>query len=60
MTIRGQALDYSALSGFVSRLLERPEIEDVRVLRSTLKKQRDSRLVEFNLAVTVANGTGRS
>lgn len=59
MTIRGEALDYSALSGFVARLLDRPEIADVRILRSILKKQQHNRLVEFNLAVAVANGLGR-
>jgi len=60
MTIRGEALDYSALSGFVARLIDQPEIEDVRVLRSILKKQQKRKLVEFNLAVTVANGIGHS
>ncbi len=60
MSIKGQALDYSALSRFVSRLLSQPEIEDVHVLSSSQRKYRDNRIVEFDLAVIVNTGAANS
>lgn len=55
MTIRGQARDHSALSRFVRRLYEQPEIQDIRILNTSLASNRE--FVDFNLAVTVnANG----
>lgn len=56
MTIDGQALDHSALSVFVSRLINQPQINDVRVLRTELINHRDTRVVDFSLAVTVTGG----
>ncbi len=54
MTFRGQARDHSALSGFVRRLYEQPEIQDVRILNTT--KDSQGKYVEFNLAVIVNSG----
>lgn len=51
MTIRGQARDHSALSRFVRQLFEQPEIQDVRILNTSLATNRE--FVDFNLAVTV-------
>ncbi|MEZ5542658.1 MAG: PilN domain-containing protein [Pseudomonadota bacterium] len=56
MKIRGQAKDHAALSGFVRRLYQQPEIADVRILNTTVAS--GSRFVDFNLAVTVnSHGT---
>lgn len=57
MTIRGQARDHSALSRFVRRLFEQPEIQDIRILNTSLAANRE--FVNFNLAVTV-NSNGAS
>jgi len=57
MTIRGQARDHSALSRFVRRLFEQPEIQDIRILNTSLAANRE--FVNFNLAVTV-NSNGPS
>ena len=51
MKIRGQAKDHSALSGFVRRLYQQPEIQDVRILNTAVAA--NSRFVDFNLAITV-------
>jgi hypothetical protein len=53
MTIAGQALDHTALSEFVRRLLERPEIEDVRIRRTELRRYEARSLVDFDLAVVI-------
>ena len=52
--IKGQAVDYDALSKFVLRLLNQPEIHDVRVLNTITLDHKEDRLIEFNLAVSVA------
>lgn len=53
MSIRGQARDHAALSRFVRRLLEQPEIQDVRILNTALRETGPQRVVEFELAVIV-------
>jgi Tfp pilus assembly protein PilN len=50
MAIEGRAKDHAALSSFVQRLFEQPDIEDVRIQRST----RNLGGVEFNLAIVIA------
>jgi hypothetical protein len=57
MKIRGQARDHSTLSRFVRRLFEQPEIQDVRILNTSLASNRE--FVNFNLIVTV-NSHGAS
>ena len=51
MTLRGQARDHSALSGFVRRLYRQRAIQDVRILDTSRQPQND--VVDFRLAVTV-------
>lgn len=52
MKIHGQAKDHSALSGFVRRLYQQPEIRDVRILNTAVNA--GSRYVDFNLAIVVS------
>ena len=54
MTIDGQAVDHSALSAFVSRLIDQPGITNVKVLRTLLREQKNAKMVEFSLAVSFA------
>ena len=51
MTIKGQAKDHSALSLFVRRLYNQPEIHNVKILNTTTAA--NMKAVDFNLAVTV-------
>jgi hypothetical protein len=51
MTLRGQARDHSALSGFVRRLYRQRAIQDVRILDTS--RQTQGNAVDFRLAVTV-------
>ena len=53
MTIQGQARDHSALSGFVRRLLEQTEIDDVRIRRTSLNRSNQSGVVDFDLAIVL-------
>ena len=59
MTVKGQARDHSALSSFVRRLLEQPEIDAVRVLKTSLRHYRETNVVDFELAIVVG-GEARS
>lgn len=51
MKIRGQAKDHSALSGFVRRLYQQPEIQEVRILNTAVNA--GVGYVDFNLAIVV-------
>lgn len=51
MTLRGQARDHSALSGFVRRLYRQRAIQEVRILDTS--RQSQNNMVDFRLAVTV-------
>ena len=53
MTIRGQARDHSALSGFVQRLFAQPEIDDVRIRRTSLISDDRAEAVDFELAIVL-------
>jgi hypothetical protein len=53
MTIQGQARDHSALSGFVRRLFEQTEIDDVRIRRTSLNRSNQSGVVDFDLAIVL-------
>jgi hypothetical protein len=53
MEIRGQAVDHAALSNFVRRLLNQPQIADVRVLSTHKRKYGLGSVVEYSLAVTI-------
>jgi hypothetical protein len=51
MTIKGQAKDHSALSRFVRKLFNQPEIQNVRILNTSRRAK--ARVVNFDLAVIV-------
>ena len=53
MEIRARALDHSSLADFVRRLVEQPEIEEVRVLATRIRRVASTQLVDFELAVVV-------
>jgi len=56
MSIKGQANDHAALSRFVRRLINQPEIQDIRILRTGLKDRGNSAIVDFEMAVVVNSG----
>jgi len=58
MTIRGQARDHAALSGFVRRLFVQPEIDDVRIRRTSLTQSDRHDVVAFELAVILNTRAG--
>lgn len=53
MTIKGQASDHSAVSRFVRRLYEQPEVNDVRILN--ISRQISAGVVNFDMVVTVSS-----
>jgi hypothetical protein len=53
MAIRGQARDHSALSSFVRRLFVQPEIDDIRIRRTSLIDRSRADTVDFELAVVL-------
>lgn len=55
MTIKGQALDHSSFSNFVQKLLNQPEIDDVKVLNTQQRSYLDSHIIDFNIIVIVNN-----
>ncbi len=59
MTIQGQARDHSALSGFVRRLFVQPEIDDVRILRTSLMRSNHADAVDFELSVILNTEASR-
>lgn len=58
MTIKGAAINHSALSTFVRNLFKEPEIADVRVLRTSLHGRARKPAVEFELAIIVDSRYG--
>ena len=55
MDISGQAKDHSSLSGFIERLIEQPEIDDVKVINTNVRNYTSGYVVGFNIVVTVNN-----
>ena len=53
MEIRGRAIDHGALAGFVRRLVQQPEIEEVKVLSTGVRPYTSHEVVDFDLAVVV-------
>ena len=60
MEIDGEALDHTFLAAFVNRLITQPEIDDVKVLKTSLRNYSGRNVVSFSLAVTVNNQYGRN
>lgn len=55
MEITGQALDHSKLAAFISRLMQQPEVQDVKVLNTNLKTYLSSQVIDFNMVVIINN-----
>ncbi len=55
MEIKGQARNHSMLAEFIGRLIKRPEIEDVKVLKTSLRSYTNAQVIDFDLAVVVNN-----
>jgi len=53
MEIHGQTLDHSALAQFVSRLVDEPRIEQVRIVNTRVQSHDSTDVVDFELAVVV-------
>jgi hypothetical protein len=54
MNIQGQALDHSAMSEFVLKLTQQPEIENVRIVNTRLNQSTREKLVDFSLDIIVS------
>jgi hypothetical protein len=53
MEVDGEAKDHEALSSFVRRLLQQPQIGDVRILNTQQRSYNDNTVVDFRLVITV-------
>jgi hypothetical protein len=53
MEIGGQAVDHAALSSFVRRLIQQPQIFDVRVVNTQTSNRGSNAIVDFNIVVVV-------
>jgi hypothetical protein len=53
MEVDGEAEDHEALSSFVRRLLQQPQIADVRILNTQQRTYVDTTVVDFRLVITV-------
>ncbi len=53
MEVDGGARDHEALSSFVRRLLQQPQIGDVRILNTQQRTTADKTVVDFRLIITV-------
>lgn len=58
MEIRGRAIDHSSLAGFVRRLVEQREIEEVRVIDTRIVESDGPGSIEFELAAVVRTTEG--
>lgn len=56
MEVSGEAMDHEALSSFVHRLLQQPQIGDVRILNTQQRTSTDRTVVDFKLVITVNSG----
>lgn len=53
MAIQGEARDHSALSSFVKRLFQQPEVYDVNVLKTSLQQRSAIEVIAFELTIIV-------
>jgi len=60
MEVSGQATDHEALSSFVRRVLQQPQIADVRILNTQKQVNVDKTVVDFRLVITVNSGYAHS
>jgi len=59
MNIKGQSRDHSALSTFIRQLFEQPEIQDVRIIRTAVRRYSSHSVVDFDLEVIVSDGKSK-
>jgi Fimbrial assembly protein (PilN) len=55
MEITGQALTHSSLSGFIRNLINQPEIDDVKVINTSLRSYTSSQVVDFKIVLIINN-----
>ena len=55
-SINGQARDHSAFSGFVQRLIASEKIQDVKIIKTSLKKVNNINIVDFSIMILISNG----
>jgi hypothetical protein len=55
MQIAGGAMSHSALSSFVNKLIALPEIEDVKIINTSLKSFLTTQTVDFSMIVIIDN-----
>ena len=60
MEVNGQASDHEALSSFVRRVLQQPQIGDVRILNTQQQVIMDKTVVDFKLVIMVNSGYANS
>ena len=60
MEVNGQATDHEALSSFVRRVLQQPQIGDVRILNTQQQVSVDQTVVDFRLVIMVNSGRANS
>ena len=56
MEVAGQATDHEALSSFVRRVLQQPQIGDVRILNTQKQVNADQAVIDFKLVIMVISG----
>ena len=56
MEVSGQATDHEALSNFVRRVLQQPQIDDVRILSTQQQVNVDKTVIDFRLVIMVNSG----
>jgi hypothetical protein len=55
MEITGQALDHSSFSHFIKNLINQPEVDDVKVINTSLRNYTNSQVVDFKIIVIIDN-----
>lgn len=60
ISIKGQAKDHASFSSFVQRLIDKPEISDIRVEKTALRELKKGKIVDFNIVVVISNHRGVS
>lgn len=55
--VHGLAPDHARLADFVSRLVQQPEIEDVRIIDTRVRQYTEAQVVDFELAVVVRSAS---
>jgi hypothetical protein len=55
MEISGQALDHTNFSSFVNKLIQQPEIADVKVVNTSLNSNLSTQVIDFKIVVIINN-----